>query len=35
MKRIQGLEEIELEELREILVNDYGAEKFWQLIDEA
>ncbi len=30
---IQDLEEIELEELRKILVNDYGAEKFWKLID--
>ena len=26
-------EEISLEELRPILVNDYGAEKFWRLID--
>lgn len=32
---IQDLEEIELSELRKILINDYGAEKFWQLIDEA
>jgi len=31
---IQDLEEIELEELRKILINDYGAEKFWKLIDE-
>ena len=31
---IQDLEEISLEELRKILVNDYGAEKFWKLIDE-
>ncbi len=31
---IQDLEEIELTELRKILVNDYGAEKFWKLIDE-
>ena len=31
---IQDLEEIELTELRKILVNDYGAEKFWGLIDE-
>ena len=31
---IQDLEEIELTELRKILVNDYGAEKFWNLIDE-
>ena len=30
---IEDLEEIELEELRKILVNDYGAEKFWELID--
>ena len=27
-------EEIELIELRKILVNDYGAEKFWNLIDK-
>ena len=27
-------EEIELDELRKILVNDYGAEKFWKLINE-
>ena len=27
------VEEIELDELRKILVNDYGAEKFWNLID--
>ena len=26
-------EEIELDELRKILINDYGAEKFWNLID--
>ena len=31
---IQDLEEIELEKLRKILINDYGAEKFWKLIDE-
>ncbi len=31
---IQDLEEIDLEELRKILINDYGAEKFWSLIDE-
>lgn len=31
---IQDLEEIELTELRKILINDYGAEKFWKLIDE-
>ena len=31
---IQDLEEIELTELRKILINDYGAEKFWRLIDE-
>ena len=31
---IQDLEEIELTELRKILVNDYGAEKFWNLIDK-
>ena len=31
---IQDLEEIELTELRKILINDYGAQKFWQLIDE-
>ena len=30
---IQELEEIDLEELRKILVNDYGAKKFWNLID--
>ena len=30
---IQDLEEIELDELRKILINDYGAEKFWKLID--
>ena len=27
-------QEIGLDELRKILVNDYGAEKFWKLIDE-
>ena len=31
---IQDLEEIELEELRKILINDYGAEKFWSLVDK-
>ena len=31
---IQNLEEIELSELRKILINDYGAEKFWKLIDQ-
>ena len=31
---IQDLEEIELKELRKILINDYGAEKFWSLIDK-
>ena len=31
---IQDLEEIELTELRKILINDYGAEEFWRLIDE-
>ena len=31
---IQDLEEIDLEKLRKILINDYGAEKFWQLIDK-
>lgn len=31
---IQELEEIELTELRKILINDYGAEKFWELIDK-
>ena len=31
--KIQDLEEIKIEELRKILVNDYGAEKFWKLID--
>ena len=30
---IQDLEEISLEELRKILIDDYGAEKFWRLID--
>ncbi len=32
--KIQDLEEIELSELRKILINDYGAKKFWRLIDE-
>ena len=31
---IQDLEEIELNELRKILINDYGAQKFWNLIDK-
>ena len=31
---IQDLEEIELTELRKILINDYGAEKFWNLVGE-
>ena len=31
---IQDLEEIELSELRKILIDDYGAEKFWNLIDK-
>ena len=31
---IQNLEEIDLEELRKILIDDYGAEKFWSLIDK-
>ena len=31
---IQNLEEISLEELRKILINDYGAKKFWSLIDK-
>ena len=31
---IQDLEEIELKELRKILINDYGAERFWKLIDK-
>ena len=31
---IQDLEEISLKELRKILINDYGAEKFWNLIDK-
>jgi len=31
---IQELEEISLEELRKILINDYGAKEFWRLIDE-
>ena len=29
---IQDLEEISLEELRKILINDYGAEEFWSFI---
>lgn len=31
---IEELEEISLEKLRKILVNDYGAERFWDLIDK-
>ena len=31
---IEQLEEIEISKLREILINDYGAEKFWELIDK-
>ncbi len=31
---IEELEEIELEELRKILIDDYGAKKFWELIDK-
>lgn len=31
---IQELEEIRLEELRKILIKDYGAEEFWSLIDK-
>ena len=31
---IQDLEEISLDELRKILVDDYGAKRFWKLIDE-
>ena len=31
---IEDLKEIELEELRKILINDYGAERFWELIDK-
>jgi len=31
---IQDLEEIELTELRKILIDDYGAKKFWDLIGE-
>ena len=31
---IQDLEEIELSELRKILIDDYGARKFWDLIDK-
>lgn len=30
---IEGLEEIELEELRKILISYYGAREFWKLID--
>lgn len=31
---IEDLEEIELDKLRKILINDYGAEKFWDLINK-
>ncbi len=31
--KIEELEEIEIEKLRKILINDYGAEKFWKLLD--
>ena len=31
--KIEDLEEIELEKLRKILINDYGAKKFWELVD--
>ena len=31
---IEELEEIDIEELRKILVNDYGAKKFWELMDK-
>ena len=31
---IQDLEEISLDELRKKLINDYGSEKFWNLIDK-
>lgn len=31
---IEDLEEIEIEELRKILINDYGAKKFWKLVDK-
>ena len=30
---IQNLEEIELDKLRKILINDYGAKEFWKMID--
>ena len=30
---IQDLEEISLDKLRKILINDYGAKRFWNLID--
>ena len=32
--KIEELEEIKLEDLRKILVNDYGAKEFWELIDK-
>ena len=31
---IEELEEIELEQLRKILIDDYGAKKFWALVDK-
>lgn len=31
---IEDLEEIEIEELRKILINEYGAKEFWDLIDK-
>ena len=31
---IQDLEEISLDELRKILIDDYGAKRFWELIDK-
>lgn len=31
--KISELEEIDLNELRKILIDDYGAKKFWDLID--
>ena len=27
------VDEIELSELKKILINDYGAEKFWELVE--
>ena len=32
--KIENLEEIAIEDLRKILIDDYGAEKFWNLIDK-